>query len=155
MRNTFAERPHAEGRELEVLHGERDTDDRDRTRQCECQVGERDPESGAHKPQKIEYKRGLTRRMIFYDLPTERHEREIGELEALHAKWREYHGEAEHDSDEQVLDAGEQAAAEDDPDQISQEAHVRSQRSTVQRSGQMSVRAGVYLPDHAGFGERE
>src|SRR6185295_5655196 len=120
----LAERSEREHPELEVLPRERDADDGQRQPDAEDEVAEEDADPRQHEPEHVEREapHAGSRRVI--EVVTEWHEPQLCELEALQPEGNAHHGEAEQHPGEQVLEADQPAAAEDDPQDVEEEVHA-------------------------------
>src|SRR5690349_20774387 len=87
-------------------------------------MAEEDPDPRQHQPEHVERKAPHAGPRRVVEIVTERHEPQLCELEALQPEGDAHHREAEQRSREQVLEADQPAAAEDDPEDVEDEVHA-------------------------------
>ena len=111
--------------ELHVLHGERETDDREREERGEQQVHDREFEARQDDPDDVqEQRQGAAWRFRLEDVATKRGENTARQLEALEAERDADNREAQDDAAEDVTQE-DQESPEDEEDEVAEQANWR------------------------------
>lgn len=130
------ERRERQHRELDVLDGEGDANDRDREPRRHDDVAEEDPDPGYEDPQDVEEHPERTCRKATAradEILAEREQAEPRDLEALHPERDSNHRQAQEQPADHVLDEDDDATPEDGPQQVQDQGHRHLRISVRQR----------------------
>jgi hypothetical protein len=113
-----AKRPQREKRELKVLDGKWDSDNRHRQCDRQADVAEKDPKAREQKPQDVTERSKEGDALVARNVLSEGQQSDARDLEALYPERDADDGDAKNDTDDNVFEPDDEAPAENDPQEI-------------------------------------